>query len=154
MDNTIIIKSPVNLDIDVFKPQQIVSIAISSDSNIYTDKSNSSSTAFPIASYNRFGAVKILENSGLIIQNGVLSSSDDYFVTTHQGLANANKFLFVNSKGDVGLTQFSGMPTKTSDLINDGDGTSEFVTKAYLDSPLFYIPKAYILNLFEEEYYG
>lgn len=44
----------------------------------------------------------------------------------------------------------SDLPTKTSDLTNDGDGTSEFVTKQFLDSDNFYITKARIDVLFDE----
>lgn len=43
----------------------------------------------------------------------------------------------------------SSIPTKTSQLLNDGDnGTTEYATKAYLDSEDFYISRARIINLF------
>lgn len=155
MANTILIKTPNELVIDVFKPQQIITLAISNTQELATDTSSTTPVNFPVASYDRFGAVKVLENSGLTIEAGVLKPTDNYFVTVAQGAANAGKFLYVNSQGNVSLTQFSNMPTKTSDLENDGDGTSEFVTKQYmhnfLDSPEFYIPLAHIRLLFEEE---
>ena len=41
------------------------------------------------------------------------------------------------------------IPTKTSQLENDGDdGTTEYSTKSFLDSDNFYISKARIRNLF------
>ena len=38
------------------------------------------------------------------------------------------------------------IPTKTSELENDGDGTSMFITEQFLDNS--YITKARIINLF------
>lgn len=41
------------------------------------------------------------------------------------------------------------IPTKTSQLVNDGDnGQTEYATKEFLDSDNFYISKARIRNLF------
>lgn len=40
----------------------------------------------------------------------------------------------------------NSIPTKTSDIINDGDGESQFITENFFDNS--YITKARIINLF------
>ena len=139
MANIIYLKTQDDVLLEVTRPRKLVVVG-----------GSDVSVAYPVADYDSFGLVKIQENSGLTIDGGVLSPTDGYFVTVAQGAANAGKFLFVNSQGNVSLTQFSNMPTKTSDLVNDGDGTSPFVTQANLDDSITAISLSYIDSLFEE----
>lgn len=145
MANTIYLRTQSDVLLEITKPRRLVSVG-----------SADTLTSYPVATYDRYGLMKVLEDSGLTLENGVLQTTDGYFVKVAQGTENAGKFLYVNTQGTVGLTKFADMPTNTSQLVNDGeDGSSPFVTKKYmhdfLDSPEFYIPLAHIRTIFEED---
>lgn len=84
-------------------------------------------TSIPTASANTLGGIKV--GSGLSITDGVLS-------TTGGGVADAVEWLNVLNRptnvsywtNDAGYITSAALPTKTSDLTNDGsDGTSTYV---------------------------
>lgn len=134
IENLLVIKTADDLVIDVEKPKKLISLGIATESNTY-----------PVASYDRFGVIKIKTNTGLVITSGELGIDPDKFVEKNQGVENYNKFLYVKPDGTVGLTRAGDIPTKTSDLENDGDGTSPFLTENS------YITRARIIVMFNEE---
>lgn len=134
VNNNILIRTPDDLVVDIIRPKRLVAIGESYEGLM-----------FSVASYTEYGMVEIKSGTGLVISNGILEIEADRFVEKDQGVENYNKFLCVQSDGKVGLTQAGGIPTKTSDLQNDGDGESPFLTENS------YITRARIIVMFNEE---
>lgn len=133
--SNILIKTSDNLTVDIIRPKRLVAIGDSYEG-----------LTFPVGSYENYGIVKINPDTGLVIANGILEIEANRFVEKDQGVENYNRFLYVQSDGKIGLTSAGGIPTKTSDLLNDGDGESQFITENFFDNS--YITKARIINLF------
>lgn len=117
VNNNISIRTPDDLIVDLIQPKRLVAIGESYEGLM-----------FPVGSYEDYGMVKVNDDTGLIITNGILEIEANRFVEKNQGVENKDKFLYVKPDGTVGLTN-TGVPIKTSDLENDGeDGINPFIT--------------------------